>query len=65
MNFHQACDYVIHYCPNEYAKAYANAGLMMNESREIKIQSLYILNNLRHWRGTMARDVKAALRSAR
>ena len=65
MNFHEACRQVLLHCPNEYAKAYANAGLDLNETREIQTQALYILCNTQHWRGTLARDVKAALRRAK
>ena len=45
-----------------YAKAYAKAGLGMTDLQEIKVQSLYILNNLQHWRGDTARMVKEVFR---
>lgn len=59
--FHNACREVINFCPNEYAKAYAKAGLHMNGS-EMADQALYILSNLTHWRGDIARKTKAKLR---
>ena len=65
MNFHEACRQVLQHCPNEYAKAYAKEGLKMVHHYEIKVQASYILSNLRWWRGTLARDVKAALRRAK
>ena len=44
-----------------YAKAYAEAGQgMMGESR--RVQCLYILNNLAHWRHPNAKRVREALR---
>ncbi len=47
---------------NGYAKAYAKAGLgMVNPER--RVQALYILNNIRHWRAPSARQVRAALKS--
>jgi len=45
-----------------YAQAYAKAGLGM-EGDALRVQILYILNNLQHWRGKTAREVKKALRS--
>jgi len=45
----------------EYAKTYAKAGLEMTEE-ELKIQVLYVLNNLPYWRGELARQVKQVLK---
>lgn len=59
--FHNVCWEVINFCPNEYAKAYAKAGLLMNGS-EIPNQALYILSNTSNWRGEVARKTKAKLR---
>ena len=44
-----------------YAKSYARAGLGMT-GYELKIQVLYILNNLVFWRGEEARTAKAYLK---
>ena len=65
MTFEQACEAVLTSCPDPYAKAYAKAGLEQMEDaasmygrtvEEAKaIQALYILANLDHWRGDLAR----------
>jgi len=55
---------------NDYARAYAqaalnhphNGGEMENE--ELKVQLLYVLNNLQYWKGERAKEVKAILRKA-
>ena len=57
--FRYVCKLVINYCPGEYAKAYARRGMDMITDQEINAQCLYILSNMRSWRGplaTMARD---------
>ena len=46
----------------EYAAAYAKAGLEMTDKEEIRVQCLYILNNLSGWRGEEAADAKAVLK---
>ena len=46
---------------NTYAKSYARAGLDMT-GYELKIQILYILNNLIYWKGEGARTAKAYLK---
>jgi hypothetical protein len=60
--FHDACTAVIEYCPNGYAKAYAKAGLSMTDPHECHVQALYILNNIRHWRGAIAKATRANLK---
>ena len=47
---------------NEYAKAYAAAGLGMTNPEEIRVQALYLLSNLSHWRGPEAKATKASLK---
>jgi hypothetical protein len=59
--FHSVCRTIVEESNNEYAKSYASAGLAMSDSEEIRVQCLYILNNLSHWRGAKAREVKAHL----
>ena len=44
-----------------YAKAYARAGLGMT-GEMARVQCLYILNNITHWRAPIAKQVRAALR---
>lgn len=53
--FHAACRAVVKYCPDEYAKAYAVAGLDLNTPDYIVAQCLYILSNMSRWRGPLAR----------
>lgn len=45
-----------------YAATYASAGRHMTDRREIRVQALYILSNLSHWRGDEARTVKAVFK---
>jgi len=59
--FYRACNLIIKYCPNEYAKAYARAGLTIGID-DIETQKLYILSNLSHWRGETATEVKSLLK---
>lgn len=67
MNFREACLYVTKDCPNTYAQAYAKAGLELwyqDADREtIKVQCLYILNNIQHWRGPIAKEVRQTLKT--
>ena len=42
----------LNYCVN-----YARAGLHMT-GRELKVQCLYVLNNMTHWRGADARKAR-------
>jgi len=49
----------------EYAKTYARAALLRDMSgEELRVQCLYVLTNLSHWRGKTARAVKAKLKEA-
>lgn len=57
-NFRNACQTVIAESNDEYAKSYAQAGLDMDDDNEVRVQCLYILNNLQHWRGNKARETK-------
>ena len=44
-----------------YAQSYAQAGLGMT-GHELKVQVLYVLNNLAYWKGERARAAKAYLK---
>ena len=55
ITFGEACILTASYCPDEYAKAYAKAGIGMTDQEEIKAQCLYILNNMGTWRTDIAR----------
>jgi hypothetical protein len=62
LGFYSACRLVLAYCPDAYAKSYAQAGLQMLEEDEIRTQSLYILNNISRWRGEEAKRVRGVLK---
>jgi len=62
----EAVQSVLTDCPNQYAKSYA-AG--MTEARSVygkdgvKSQVLYILENIKGWRGEKAKEVRETLKS--
>lgn len=70
--FHQACREVIQAANDypktsmiQYAKSYAQGGLRLTDTQdvdEVRTQALYILNNLRYWRGILATNVKNTLK---
>jgi lysylphosphatidylglycerol synthetase-like protein (DUF2156 family) len=63
MTFYEACKLVVASCNNEYAKSYAQAGVDYNMTgHEAKVQALYILNNITHWRGSVAKEVRTELK---
>lgn len=45
-----------------YAVNYAAVGIEL-EGDELRIQCLYVLNNMSHWRGDDAKKVKAILKA--
>lgn len=45
-----------------YAVNYAIAGLQMT-GRELKVQVLYVLNNMTHWRGREAKQCRQILKA--
>lgn len=61
-DFYAACRAVFDNCPDTYAKSYARAGLTLSDRHAIHVQALYILNNMQHWRGEEARQVRTILR---
>lgn len=66
MTFHEACQAIIDNRNSKalnYAVNYARYGLTVNDPLEQYIQSLYILNNMKSWRGELAREVRVALKS--
>lgn len=67
MNFTEACMAIVenkgHKALN-YAIGYAEAGMGMTPgTKEAEVQALYILNNITHWRGDLAKTVRAALKA--
>lgn len=48
----------------QYAQAYATAALQNKmEGEELRVQLLYVLNNLTGWRGETARETKKTLKT--
>ena len=64
--FHKACQHIV---DNQAAKAlnwaveYAKYGLLILNEDNIDLQARYILNNMTHWRGDIAKQVRADLKS--
>lgn len=64
--FHDCCHKVLANASGgnaEYGKTYARAGLGLREADECRVQALYISCNLAHWRGDLAKQVKAQLKA--
>jgi hypothetical protein len=66
MTFLEACNAILRDPKaSPYAQTYARAGINLYaaENREaVRIQALYILSNLSHWRSPQAKEVRAVLR---
>lgn len=46
-----------------WAINYAKAGLAMPEGEALRVQVLYVLNNITHWRGEGAKEVRTTLKA--
>ena len=63
--FHEACRLVV---KNQTAKAlnycvnYAKYGLEVSDESEAKVQALYVLSNMTHWRGDDAKRARQLLK---
>lgn len=68
LSFKECCNRIINVAMAKnsgdilYAATYARAGLRMTDPEEIRVQILYILNNLSGWRGPEAKETKEALK---
>jgi hypothetical protein len=62
MTYPQVMTAVLYHCPNPYAKAYARAGIQLFDPSDQRTQCLYVLSNLSHWRGDLARQCREALK---
>jgi hypothetical protein len=65
MTFHEACRSIVAHQgvrSLNYAIGYAKHGLGVTDPHEMKVQALYILNNMTHWRGDIAKRVREALK---
>lgn len=45
-----------------YAAAYASSGMHLRDTHQQAVQSLYILNNIQHWRGGDSKEIRAQLK---
>jgi hypothetical protein len=45
-----------------YAVNYASYGLSITDERELRVQVLYVLNNITAWRGETAKEVRKTLK---
>lgn len=64
-DFHDACRAVLlnRSLPAlNYAIGYASAGLQLSDGESIRVQCLYILNNMTGWRGDIARETRETLK---
>jgi hypothetical protein len=67
MTFHEACRSIVAHQgvrSLNYASNYAKHGLLVSDPHEQRVQALYILNNMTHWRGDIAKRVREALKTA-
>lgn len=46
-----------------YAVNYAQYGVGLDDSEELRVQCLYVLNNLAYWRGDVAHEVRETLKA--
>lgn len=64
--FHSACADIQreakHTKALNYAVGYAAAGGSLRDEEAIKVQCLYILNNITHWRGPVAKAARATFK---
>lgn len=64
MDWNTLCETVLRDTRTDgYAKSYAKAGLSLVDDHSRKVQALYILSNISHWRGATASKVRAALKA--
>ncbi len=65
MTLNEAIKAVLDEAPSEYAKAYAAAAMeaaAKHGQEGLRVQVMYMLCNLRGWKGERAREAKAALK---
>lgn len=62
-SFHYTCRAILaSEKANGYAKSYAKAGLGLYDNESIRVQCLYILNNIAHWRGENSKECRTTLK---
>jgi len=66
--FYDCCRAIIHANRHEKVKAvdwavnYCHAGLTLSTREAISAQCLYIIDNIKHWRGPQAANTRASLK---
>lgn len=59
------CQAVLDSNADQYAKAYARSGIYgCSTQEEMRVQALYIVNNLKYWRQPNARSVRDYFKAA-
>ena len=64
--FYRACQLIVDNSDKKavnWAVNYAKYGLTVTNEEEAKVQALYILSNIQHWRGEVAKDARALLKA--
>lgn len=64
----QCCKDILRLCKDPFAHTYTKElqrqlEIYDTESNEVQTQILYVLNNLRYWRGSEAKAIKEILKS--
>ena len=62
MTFHECCENIAKYSNSDYAKSYAQQGLAFFDAERQEAQIQYLLSNISHWRGPLAKEVRAELK---
>ena len=65
MTIYRACRLILDECKNEYAMSYARALEQAAEyggDEALRVQALYLLSNISHWRGGHSKEVRAFLK---
>ena len=63
--FHKACQNIVDNAELEilnYAVNYAKHGLTIDNMHEAKVQAMYIISNITHWRGDSAKETRTTLK---
>lgn len=65
MTVHEALQSIVNNAEEKslnWAVNYAAYGLQLAEGEELRVQCLYVLNNISRWRGELAKEVRQTLK---
>jgi hypothetical protein len=62
VEYYTALRKVLEDCKDPYARAYAQAGLLLTDEYECRVQCMYVLSNADKWTGDLAKSTKHTLR---